>query len=344
MTEGPGHPLPILRLGECSRGVLRQPFSLEQEGRPVVLLAGRSRAHGLDQPGFEVRQQDGVVAVAVFVDPVGEQLATFELGEYFAASRGPAEQLVAQRDGRPPQHAGADEKILQVGREAGQHVPGEIFLHQPGALGHAGKDPAPLGLRLAYGRQVEQLQVGGPTGGASGQGGHVLGDERLPVDIAKQLLDFPRPEAELVGADLDEQPRHPQAGQIESEVDPAGHYQPHAGRQPADQVGQGQLGIAALEQVHVVEHDEDSRSRRGEGVDDPLEAGCRVSRDPKSGRKAVPEPLHQGWLGPRDRLGSAAPSHRSLVGEGHMGEQPRLARTGRGHHPTDQIGRWVEQP
>ena len=69
--------------------------------------------------------------------------------------------------------------------------------------------------RQPGGRQVEQLQRGHPTAGPPLQLGDLVGQQRPAVQLAEQPVDLPRPEAQVVGADLAHVAGQPHPAEVE---------------------------------------------------------------------------------------------------------------------------------
>ena len=228
-----------------------------------------------------------MVAIGLLVDPLRKKLPALELLEQLAAPAREAHELVAKDSGRSPEHARAHQEVLQFGRKAGQGVAAEILAHQRRSADQAGEDASTLGLRLSDGRQEEQLQVGRPPAGPAGEGRDVLGEKRISVHVAEQLLHLPRAEPEIFGTHLNEPPRHSEADEVQAQVHPRRQDQAHPARHFDHQLRQRRLGLGAFNQVHVIHDHEHGRSataqRFVERVDvldgrDPDGIGKRSSR------------------------------------------------------------------
>ena len=132
-----------------------------------------------------------------------------------AGAAAPAEELVAQRPRQPAQHARLDEELAELLGQVGQDVPGQVLADEPAAGPDRGEDPAPLVRGLAARREVEQLEAGRPALGPPGEDGQLVGRDGLAVVVPEQALHLPRPEPQVVRADLDEVAGDAQSAQVD---------------------------------------------------------------------------------------------------------------------------------
>ena len=312
---------------------------LEQRPGPGVAVAGRLLPHPVDEHPVEERPEDLVVAVRLvgLVELDREDLAPVQLAEERRAAA-PAEQLVAERPRQPAQHARLDEELAELLGQVGQDVPRQVLADEPAAGPDRGEDPAPLVRGLAARREVEELEAGRPALGPAGEDGQLVGRDGLAVVVPEQALHLPRPEPQVVRADLDEVAGDAQSAQVDRRREP----RPEDDREPArgvlDEPAERDLRGRPLEAVGVV--DDEERAFGGARLEGP----CRVlDRDPATG--------HARQRRPQRRLEVA--DHRGLVGvprfgpvprdgdagtRGELGEERRLAGARRRDHDAEAAG------
>ena len=163
-----------------------------------------------------MRPQHFVIAVrAVFIEGRREDLAPFKFDQHHLAAAG-AQQLVTQSGRQTTEDTSPQQEVAQVDRQLVEHVAGEVLAHEARAQTEFAQDPTPLPRGLSRRGQVEQLQSRGPPFGAARQLGEFIRRQVLAVDIAEQPLDFPRAEAKIVSADLEEGARDAQSREIEA--------------------------------------------------------------------------------------------------------------------------------
>ena len=268
---------------------------------------------------------EGIVGV---LDRHGEHAPAGELIEQRPAAGGAA-QLVAQRPRQAAQHAGVHEELAEVLAQPEQHVLGQVLPQQPTAhLGAAEHAAALVGRATARG-QVEQLQPGGPALRAAGEHGEVARQHRVVVDVAEQLLDLPRAEAQVIRAELEQLARDAQPRQVDRRRHPAGDDDRQPWRRVVDQPAQRALGRRALEGVPIVDDQRRGGRRLGlQGRGDVLDG------DPAAGE--IRERRAQRRLEMTDERAfvrvpglGAVPAHGNGRPGGKAGHERRLARSGR---------------
>ena len=109
-----------------------------------------------------------------------------------------AEQLVAARRGERGQHGGPDEEVPQRRRHLVEHVPRQVVARQLAAPD--AQQPCAARRRPPVRRQVEELEPGGPAPGPVREVGHLVRAQPGAVTGPEQLLDLPRPEPQVLGA------------------------------------------------------------------------------------------------------------------------------------------------
>src|SRR5258706_354286 len=89
---------------------------------------------------------------------------------------GPTANPVAQVAGKPARDERLEEELGKPRRQIGEDVPGEVLADGPAARRRDAQDPPPLVGGLAPGREMEELEAGGPS----------LGPARERRDVARR--------------------------------------------------------------------------------------------------------------------------------------------------------------
>src|SRR5439155_3185087 len=210
------HRLPIfaarIRLYRVGEGALR----LEQPPGTPVGGACLDLTELFQEHLFQVGAQHFVIAVATAViGRRGEDLPTFQLRENLLAA-GSVEEGIADRPGEPGQHARPDQEPAQLGRQLVENIARQVLAGQPRPAAQRGENAATLLRRLAAGREVEQLQTGGPPLGTARELSELFRWQRSPIEIAEETLDFPGAKAQVLTADFEQRSRDAQAREIET--------------------------------------------------------------------------------------------------------------------------------
>ena len=265
-----------------------------------------------------------------------EDLAPVQLAEEGRAAA-PAEQLVAERPRQPPEHARLDEELAELLGQVGQDVPRQVLADEPAAGPDRGEDPAPLVRGLAARREVEQLEAGRPALGPAGEDGQLVGRDGLAVVVPEQALDLPRPEPQVVRADLDEVAGDAQAAQVDRRREP----RPDDDREPArgvlDEPPERDLGGRPLEAVGVV--DDEQRPFGWARLEGPA-ASWTVTQPPgtpgSAGRNAASRwRTIEASSASQDRPGT---TRRGPGTRGELGEERRLAGARGRDHDAEAAG------
>ena len=198
---------------------------------------------------------------ALTVESDGEEPAAVQLEEDRLAAL-PAEVPVAELPVEHAQDGGGHEEVAQLGRQLIEHVPGEELPHHPGARAQGAEDAPSLIPGAVAGGEVEEVQTRGPPVGAPGELGELVRSERLRVELAEELLDLPRPEAEVVNSQLDHAAEHAQPWQVEMRLRAGCHEHGKRLGRVLDEPLQRRLGSGAFDGVQIVD-DQEGRVRDG---------------------------------------------------------------------------------
>jgi hypothetical protein len=205
---------------------------------------------------------------------------------------------------------------------------GQVLPHQPGIGRQRRHQSAPLQGRLPLGGEVEEGEAGRPAARPAGQFGGVLRRERLAVELPEQRLHLPRPEAKVVGADLDQPARHPPPGDVEPRLAPRGGDDADIRRQVLHQPAELRFRLRPEQHVQVVDDQQPPPAR-------PClqHRSRRLRRPPASPGKAEglgDAPLQPGQEGGGRAVGRVGPvpRHRHPGGLGELAQEGRLARSG----------------
>ena len=333
-------------------------------GQPVLLMPGgrvpvqpRRPARLLLQAGAEQIGEQAVVTppAAHRIERQQEQAGLLDLLQQGLAARA-AGDGVAQLAAEPLQHRRLQQERLQLLGLALQYFLAQVVQDIAVTAGERGHEGGRVG--LAAQGQGRELQPGRPSLGSLGQRGHSRigqGRARPPGHLPQQRAGLARREPQVGGPQLGQLPAGPQPRQGQRRIGPAGQHQ----SQPRRPVFQEELhrivhGPGA-DHVIVVE-DQQGPVRGGPGAqvvdqrrEQPLKRGrggrpdqrAHASADSRAhpvqrGDHVPPEPGRVVIAGIQRQ-----PRRRALAGQRPVGQQNRLAVSGRGadqDHPLAKPG------
>ena len=216
------------------------------------------------------------------------ELQPLELGERGGA-RPLSEQVVAERRGQPLERRRLEQEQLQLVGQPAEHVVGEEVPVRAAAPPDVGDRGPALARRQAVGGQVEQLQGGDPAAGAALELGDLVGRQRPLVQLAEQPVDLPRPEPQVVGADLAEARPEAQPGQVERRPVARQRHEVDRRRQVVEHLGEGPLARRPDDGVELVDDDEQPARRTRSRADERRRRGrCTGRRRPVARAIASP--------------------------------------------------------
>ena len=222
-----------------------------------------------------------------------------------------------------------------------EHFRAEVVDHVPVVAGEAGDEGHRV--RPVTQSQRGQLQPGRPPFGAALQPADILRTEVQMQQIVEQQVALLRREPKVVGPQLQQLAAHPQPGQRQRRVRPGRDHQAQGGGQPLDEHADAPVDLGISDHVVVVEDQQQLGVERGHIVDEhrnevTFDVGRRRAQQrqrrlshlgdhgPQRGEQVAPKP--QRVVVRAVERHPAGP--RRLAGNQPVGEQGRLAPTGRG--------------
>ncbi len=244
-----------------------------------------------------------------------ERLPPSQLRQVLRAGTRLAQERLATARGEHVEHAGAHQKRPQVAGQLGQHGPRQVCAGERRAPVERGDGAPSLGQRVAPRGQVEHVQAGRPAADPAGQRGGVIRRQRLPVDIAQEVLHLPGPEAQLLAV---QDPNLEQfvARQVEAGHAPPGGEDVQPRRGSGDNRLQHRLGLRTGQAVGVVDDQQRVRGARGaQAGQQRLQVSGRF--DPDQRRRRPPEVAHDTMHRGVGRFGMP-PADRTVPSSRHL--------------------------